>query len=89
MTPINDYLSKVNHVSTTAGYIAHKDFYDKLITNFREGCAQLMKGDDQPNYAIDMYWKHLQKVSNWYIFNPSVGYQRESFSDINGKNVVT
>jgi hypothetical protein len=31
---------------------------------------------------VDQYWKRLQPQSNWYIFEPKLGKQRASFSDI-------
>lgn len=30
---------------------------------------------------IDIYWKKLQN-DKWYVTNPVLGYQRESYSDI-------
>ena len=33
-------------------------------------------------YAIDMYWKKLQPQSNWFIFYPKIGFQYDSYSDI-------
>mgnify|MGYP001811514618 CR=1 FL=1 len=37
-------------------------------------------------YGLDMMWKHLQREDKWYIFNPVLGVQRPSFSDIEGKH---
>ena len=37
--------------------------------------------------AIDVYYADIQKSYNCYGFNPSIALQRESFSDIQNKNV--
>jgi GR25 family glycosyltransferase involved in LPS biosynthesis len=88
MNNINDnYLWKAIAVSTTAGYIARYEFYDTLLTNYREGLMKLMKETDKEHYTLDAYWINLQPISKWYVFNPSLGYQRESYSDIEGRNV--
>ena len=60
-----------------------------LLANFQEGAQQLeCTGYAQyEKYAIDQYWKKLQPVSNWYVFNPVMGKQRASFSDIHKMNV--
>ena len=83
----SEVVSKANHISTTSGYLVNGHFFDKIIENFREGCANLMKSPDPKSFAIDVWWQHLQKQSNWYIFNPSLGYQRDSFSDIENRVV--
>ena len=83
----SDYLSKVNHVSTTSAYMVNLNFCEKLLANFKEGCLMLLQATEPRLFAIDIWWKNLQQISNWYIFNPSLGYQRDSFSDIESKVV--
>ena len=39
------------------------------------------------NKPIDVYYADIQKSYNCYGFNPSIALQRESFSDIQNKNV--
>jgi GR25 family glycosyltransferase involved in LPS biosynthesis len=82
-----DFLSKVNHVSTTSAYMVNLNFCEKLLTNFKEGCKMLLQATEPRLFAIDIWWKNLQQISNWYIFNPSLGYQRDSFSDIESRVV--
>lgn len=38
-------------------------------------------------YCCDQYWKSLQASSKWFIHYPALGYQMESFSDIEKKVV--
>jgi glycosyl transferase family 25 len=83
-TDINiKYFSKVNDVSTTSGYMVNNTIYDKLIENFEEGCG-LLKQNPRTHelYCIDRYWTKLLSESRWYIFTPSIGYQRTGFSSI-------
>jgi glycosyl transferase family 25 len=75
-------LYKANAISSASCYIVNHTFFQTLLNNFREGLVGLMKTYDKPTYACDMYWFPLQKNTNWYIFNPSLGYQYESYSDI-------
>lgn len=86
---IYSFLKKVFDVQTASGYMVHRDFAKKLLANYEEG-AELLKNsgyDKYHLYAIDQYWKKLQPASNWYAFNPTLGKQRESYSDIGQQNV--
>lgn len=38
-------------------------------------------------HAIDQAWKALQRRDRWYVFSPSFGRQRPSFSDIEQRHV--
>ena len=79
-----DFLLKVNNCQTASGYMISKKFAQTLLDNFISG-EQLLSSHDRsyyPIYAIDQYWKILQPNSKWYIFNPSIGKQKGSYSDI-------
>jgi GR25 family glycosyltransferase involved in LPS biosynthesis len=84
-------LSKAMDVQTTAGYMVSSEFAKQLLDNFIAGSILLEKSYSNKNYtsayAIDQYWKKLQPNSNWYIFNPKLGKQRESYSDIEQRSV--
>jgi len=84
-------LSKAMDVQTTAGYMVSSGFAKILLDNFMEGSKLLEKSYSNKNYnvdyAIDQYWKKLQPNSKWYIFDPKLGKQRESYSDIEQKSV--
>jgi hypothetical protein len=80
------------NVQTTSGYMVHKKFSSKLHSNFKEGATLLQESIKRGLsrcglYCIDMYWKKLQKNSNWYIFYPKLGKQADSFSNIINENV--
>jgi glycosyl transferase family 25 len=74
---------KADAISSTSGYLVNKPFYETLLKNFKEGLGGLLKTYDKPKYALDMYWMPLQTATpGWFIFNPSLGYQYESYSDV-------
>ena len=60
--------------------------YLTLLDNFKEGLHNLMSTNIYNKYAIDKYWKKLQKEHNWYVVEPALCIQKESYSDIH--NVV-
>ena len=85
-------LRKVHKSGTTASMIVHKTFAPKLLANYKEGHELLLDyiqkhGSTIHHLMIDVYWQHLQSQSNWYCFSPRLGYQRESYSDIENKVV--
>jgi len=81
--PYNDFLGKVIEAQTTSGYIIHKNFYDKLIENWKEGLELYKKFPNEHwNYILDQFWKRLQPNSKWYYSLKRIGKQRESYSDL-------
>jgi GR25 family glycosyltransferase involved in LPS biosynthesis len=85
---MNDFSIRISNVQTTTGYIVRRHYYDTMIQNFRESVEKLMK---EPHlvrlYALDIYWKTLQKTGNWYMIIPPTVIQYENFSDIEMRNV--
>jgi len=79
-----NFLYKLLNGHTTSGYLISKKFAPILLQNYLEGAKLLEENtvDKYDLYAIDQYWKKLQPDNNWYVFNPKVGIQMESFSDI-------
>jgi len=93
-----NFIEKIIDAYTTSGYMINKKFANKLHENYVEGEKMLENGynklldgdDDSPLrsiYAIDQYWKPLQKDNNWFVFNPKLGIQGDSYSDIVNINV--
>ena len=83
--PINNFCIKVLQCQTTTGYIVKQSYYDKMITNYKEGITKLLKEPTNNNNKIDKYWLNLQKVDNWYLIIPLTIIQREDYSDIEKK----
>jgi len=80
---IDDTCVKVYRCQTTTGYIVQSHYYDKLISNIKEGIKQLITNPDQHIlYAIDKYWFRLQEKDNWFLVTPLTVTQKEGYSDI-------
>jgi len=83
--PISDYCIKVGNNQTTTGYIVKQHYYDTLILNFSQSAAKLMiEPQNKRQYAIDMYWKSLQRSDKWYMIIPATVVQYDDYSDIEG-----
>jgi hypothetical protein len=95
-----DFIKKSLCTFTGAGYLITKEFAPKLLRNFKESVVLLKKEydkyshmninelNDSLTYQLDQHWCRLQPVSNWYVFNPVLGYQRGSQSDIDTRKIV-
>lgn len=81
-------LLKVNNGQTTSGYSVNKTFLPKLLKNYKEGIDKFKKLNRRMKHlCIDIYWKRLQPLSNWYVLYPKLGHQRPGYSDIEKCNV--
>lgn len=77
------YLTKILNGQTLSGYMVNRNFARVLLTNYKESVAILEKiGYKVHEYCFDIYMKKLQPLYNWYCFNPKLGKQIESYSDI-------
>ena len=80
---INENCIKIYNCQTTTGYIVKQHYYDTLINNIKQSVILLMKQPfNHRFYAIDIWWKHLQKKDNWYLLIPLNITQMSGFSDI-------
>ncbi len=86
---LSDYCIRVSSCQTTTGYIVKKSYYDTLLTNFRESANNLLRDPNNKRmYALDMYWKQLQKVDLWYMVIPVTVTQLDNdYSDIEERTV--
>ena len=93
--PNTSIVLKLSEAQTTSGYMVSKTYCPTLLANYQEGATLIEKSykekgkgvEIQHAFCVDQYWKRLQPVGNWYVFNPKLGKQRDSFSDIMGGNV--
>jgi len=86
--PVTDFCVRTFNVQTTTGYIVQNHYYDKLINNFKEGLQMLIREpQNKKQYAIDIYWKQLQSIDNWFITVPLTVNQYYDYSDIEEKVV--
>lgn len=78
---------RVRDCQVAAGYLVHQRYYDKLLANFKEGVALLQQHDRSHyhRFALDQYWKSLQRQDKWFVNDPPLATVRPSFSDIENK----
>jgi glycosyl transferase family 25 len=84
-SPYSKDIDRVKNSQTTSGYLVNKHYYQKLLDNYKLGYSKLKETNNQSKYAIDQYWKLLQKPDNWFVIK--AGIQRASYSDIQKANV--
>ena len=78
---------KTKNTSCTHAYIIRNEYVQKVIDHTEMSVQMMMK--QPPNlkqYNLDNAWSQLMAADRWYITVPTIAYQRESFSDIEGKN---
>lgn len=92
--PTYPFLHRVHQAHTTSGYLVSRPFAPTLFDTFLASTALLEQSYEfgqephiQHDFNIDQYWCRLQPISKWYVLNPKLGVQRESYSDIIGQNV--
>jgi glycosyl transferase family 25 len=81
----NDYLNNVIEGKTTSGYAVNNTFFKVLLLKFKQCFNKLnvpVYNKNLKHFCIDMGWRELQLNSNWYIFNPKIGKQKDGYSDI-------
>jgi hypothetical protein len=83
---VSDFAVRVFDIQTTTGYIVQSHYYDILIANFKEGVGRLIREPNRKKeFALDIYWKTLQKTGNWFFLIPPSVIQYSDYSDIEGK----
>jgi len=83
---IGDYCVRVGECQTTTGYVVRQHYYDVLINNFRDSVKNLIQDpENKKTYALDIYWKRLQKSGRWYMIFPLTVVQYDTYSDIEEK----
>lgn len=79
----DNYSVRVFKCQTTTGYLVKQHYYDKLMTNIKEGIQKLIKEPHNHRlYAIDKHWFQLQQEDYWFLITPLTVIQREDYSDI-------
>jgi GR25 family glycosyltransferase involved in LPS biosynthesis len=82
------YCGRVTTGMCATGYIVKSHYYDKLLQNFHEGIKHLFKNPKLTSrYAVDVYWKSLQKKDNWIIPLPLTVTQLSTYSNIENRFV--
>jgi glycosyl transferase family 25 len=78
----NHYI-KVKNAQCTNAYIVRRHYYDTLIQIWETSVIKLSQNTElHAIYALDQYWKILQKKNNWYLIIPTNIIQKPEFSNI-------
>jgi len=87
-------LARIVESQSASGYLIQRRYVPQILHSFANSVVMLEKfREHQPRdqwtlrFAIDQAWKTLQRADRWYIFTPTFGHQRPSFSDIENKLV--
>jgi GR25 family glycosyltransferase involved in LPS biosynthesis len=64
-----------------------RPYFETLLNNFKKGLNGLIETNIQETYAIDQYWKELQRIHRWYLIIPVSVIQRSDYSDICKRHV--
>ena len=70
---------------TATGYIIKMTMIDALLENLKMAVGQLLRGGDKNIYAIDQYWKKLQKNYRFYYFRDVFAGQLPGWSNIENR----
>ena len=68
-------------------YLVNKDYYPKLLDNFKTGLGLFLESRNNEQHAVDTYWHRLMEVDQWFCVLPSLMVQCESYSDILNRHV--
>lgn len=83
----NKFINKTYNYQTLTGYIINGSYMNKLLNNFETGLNYLMNDYTKPKYAIDIYWKLLQKEDNFYTLKKKYACQLPGSSNIEDRFV--
>ncbi len=81
-------IKKVQFTQTASAYIISRKFINILLDNFKNGIIDMIHNGKRHENCIDIYWGKVQPSYNWYTFFPSLGYQMDSYSDIEQRYVA-
>jgi hypothetical protein len=80
---LTDHSCRIFNCQTTTGYVVKKHYMKILHSNFVQGLRSFMKWPSRKlQFAIDIYWKHLQTTDKWFVILPMTVTQYVNFSDI-------
>ena len=80
---INKLLLKINYSQTTSGYIIKKKYIPVLLDLWENLYEKTKNSKSIPPQGLhmDIYWLKLHH-DKWFVTNPKLGIQYESYSDI-------
>lgn len=84
---VSPIVKRVYYSQTASSYVVKKHYIPTLLQNFTESMADMERRGVRHENSLDIYWTQLMKKDLWYCLYPSIGYQREGYSDIQNTHV--
>jgi len=84
--PIEEHYCRLYEVQTTTGYVVNRPYYQTLLQNFKDGYKGHLEVGTRWDYAIDAYWKPLQRRDNWYFLTPPTVVQYANWSNVENQH---
>jgi GR25 family glycosyltransferase involved in LPS biosynthesis len=81
-TDNNEKIIRIVSSQTASGYLIKKRYIPRLLQIYENDMVKYIKTGTWGNYYTDQSWKVLQVKDRWFSFQPTVGVQRKSYSDI-------
>ena len=76
-------ITRIMRGQTLSGYAVTRKYAPVLLDNFKKGVEMLETyGFSVHEYCIDIHIQKLQPTDRWYFYEPRIGKQMESYSDI-------
>jgi len=84
----SNYYIKVKNAQCTNAYIVRRHYYETLIQIWETAIIKFSQNPEQHGiYALDQYWKVLQKKDNWYLIIPPNIIQKPEYSNVENRMV--
>ncbi len=84
----NTLVSKISSSSNGAGYLVNRSMMLELSTLFKSNVENLYNTKQHWVYQNDILWKTIMPMSQWYMFNHYLGYQKEGYSDLSNDQKI-
>jgi len=78
----HESIKRVQYSQTASAYIIRQEYISTLIQNITEAVESMERHGVCHENSFDIYWNRLTATGAWYCVYPAVGYQCESYSDI-------
>jgi len=80
-------LWRTKNTSCTHAYIVRGDYAKRILSHTEMAVQMMMKNPaNVKQYNLDNAWTGVMEQDRWFISIPTLAYQRESYSDIEGVN---
>ena len=75
-------IKRVLFSQTASSYLIRHHYLPALLQNMKEAMYSMERYGRTHENCIDIYWTRLQKLDTWMMLFPAIGYQYDTYSDI-------